>query len=101
MSEFTLGSSLLTILLPVKLALLQPPPARRLRPTSERELSNGAGDVPTLGPGAEHRAVNSELKTVFGVHVSQPNNIEADCQNDQSVSHYCPEHKYSRLLLLG
>jgi hypothetical protein len=26
------------------------------------------------------------------------NNIEADCQNDQSVSHHCPEHKYSRLL---
>jgi hypothetical protein len=39
-------------------------------------------------------------RTVFGVHVSQPNNIEADRQNDQSVSHHCPEHKYSRLPLL-
>ena len=55
----------------------------------------------------EHRAVDSEFE-VFGVHVSQPNNIEADRQNDQFVSHHCSEHKYSRLprptpqsLLLG
>jgi hypothetical protein len=59
--EFTLGSSLLTILLPVKLALLQPPSALRLRPTSVCVCVNYETER-TLGPGAEHRVVDSEFE---------------------------------------